>query len=83
MFSQLSSKTEYLIQGITGKEGRRAARWMQTGGARVTAGVTPGHGGEEVNGIPVYSSVAEALQRHPHITVSSIYVPPQFVKTAL
>ncbi len=71
-----------MIQGITGKEGRRAATWMQLGGAQVLAGVSPGHGGEVVEGVPVYDSVAEALQAHPDTTVSSIYVPPKFVKVA-
>lgn len=82
MLFSLSIQTKYLIQGITGKEGRRAATWMQLGGAQVLAGVSPGHGGEVVEGVPVYDSVAEALQAHPDTTVSSIYVPPKFVKVA-
>lgn len=75
----IDEKTIFLIQGITGKEGSRALSWMQKNSVPVAAGVTPGKGGTDVEGIPVYNSVAEALQNHPAINAASIYVPPRFV----
>jgi succinyl-CoA synthetase alpha subunit len=78
----LSTTTQVLIQGITGKEGMRGLAFMRAGGTNVVAGVTPGKGGQEVEGVPVYNSVAEALEHHPEISATSLYVPPQFVKSA-
>lgn len=71
-----------LIQGITGKEGLRSAEWLLAYGAQLTAGVTPGKGGQEVLGVPVYNSVAEAKAAHPELNVSSLYAPPRFVRSA-
>ena len=82
MITALSQNPQILIQGITGKEGQRSLEWLQAYGTQVVAGVTPGKGGQSVNDVPVYNSVAEALQNHPGITVSSIYVPPKFVRSA-
>lgn len=82
-----------MIQGITGKEGMRALEWMSRLDAPVIAGVTPGKGGQTISGItnrageqlpeiPVYSTVSEALEAHPEINASAIYVPPKFVLSA-
>lgn len=78
----ISKNTVYMLQGLTGKEGLRAAEWMQSAGAHIAAGVTPGKGGQRVLGIPVYNSVSDALQAHPEITVTCLYVPPTVVATA-
>ncbi len=78
----INHDTSFLIQGITGKEGRRTLGWMQANNVPVAAGVTPGKGGEEVNGLKVYNSVQEALNEHSQINASSIYVPPKFVLDA-
>jgi len=78
----IDSNTKLLIQGMTGKEGMRALEWAQAYGSVVLAGVTPGKGGQEVNGVPVYNSVAEAISAHPDINASAIYAPPRFVKGA-
>lgn len=78
----IDTNTRLLIQGMTGKEGMRALEWAQAYGTVVLAGVTPGKGGQEVNGIPVYNSVAEALSAHPEINATAIYAPPRFVKGA-
>jgi succinyl-CoA synthetase alpha subunit len=78
----IDATTRLLIQGITGKEGMRALEWAQAYGTAVLAGVTPGKGGQEVNGVPVYNSVAEACAAHPEINASTIYAPPRFVKSA-
>ena len=52
---------------------------MQKAGSKVVAGVTPGKGGQEVFGVPVFSSIAEA----PQVDVSVILVPPKFAKGAI
>lgn len=67
-----------IIQGMTGKEGSRMARWMIASGANVIAGVTPGKGGQEVEGRPIFNSVAEA----PKSDVSCIVVPAAYVLSA-
>ncbi len=71
----VTEKTKVLVQGITGKEGSKVALQMRNYGTKVLAGVTPGKGGQEVHGIPVYNSVSEALENHPTINTSLISVP--------
>ncbi len=78
----IPKKPRVLIQGITGKEGRRALQFMKASQTPVVAGVTPGKGGQLVAGVPVYNSVAEAFSHHPNINVSSLYVPPKFLLSA-
>lgn len=73
---------EVLIQGITGKEGQRTCEWLLASGTKVAAGVTPGKGGQEVMGVPVYNSVAEAIAAHPGISATCIYVPPKMAQGA-
>ena len=51
-------------------------------GTDVVAGVTPGKGGQEVHGVPVYDTVEDALEQHPEINASVVYVPPRFAKDA-
>lgn len=72
-----------LIQGITGKEGLRMARWLSGSGANVCAGVTPGKGGQDVEGCPVFNSVKEALASFPGIEATGIVVPAPYVKSAV
>jgi succinyl-CoA synthetase alpha subunit len=71
----VTDKTRVLIQGITGKEGSKVALQMKNYSTKVLAGVTPGKGGQEVHGIPVYNSISEALENHPGINTSLISVP--------
>lgn len=78
----VNESTTFLIQGITGQEGRKTAVWMRAYGTQVIAGVTPGKGGQEVDGVPVYNAVEEAVLKHPEITATSIYAPSTFVKSA-
>ncbi len=78
----LDKNTKALIQGITGTEGSRAAELMVQYGTKVPAGVTPGKGGQEVHGIPVFNSVKEAKSQHD-INASFVVVPPLFVKSAV
>ncbi|MHC1789718.1 ATP-grasp domain-containing protein [Solidesulfovibrio sp.] len=63
-----------LIQGLTGRAGRAHARRMRAYGVRVVAGVTPFRGGSEVDGTPVYDTVAQAVAGHD-IDLSVVFVP--------
>ncbi len=70
----IDRNTRVLVQGITGREGSFHTRQMLDYGTKVVAGVTPGKGGQEVHGVPVYNSVKEALKEH-EIDASIIFVP--------
>ncbi|MFZ1946979.1 MAG: succinate--CoA ligase subunit alpha [bacterium] len=70
----VGQNTRVVVQGITGRDGRFHAIEMKRYGTRVVAGVTPGKGGEKVEGIPVFNSVAEAV-RKTGANTSVIYVP--------
>ena len=74
--------TKVLVQGITGREASEKVPEMLEYGTDVVAGVTPGKGGQEVHGVPVYDTVKEALEQHPEINASIVYVPPRFAKDA-
>ncbi|MGQ9678004.1 MAG: succinate--CoA ligase subunit alpha [bacterium] len=74
--------TKVLIQGITGRDGSFHARMMKEYGTQVVGGVTPGKGGQEVEGIPVFDSVAEAV-RTTGADASIIFVPAKFSGDAL
>ncbi|RKX68977.1 succinate--CoA ligase subunit alpha [candidate division WOR-3 bacterium] len=78
----IDQKKKVLIQGITGREGRARTRLMLDYGTKVIGGVTPGHGGEEVFGLPVYDTVKEAVEAHGTIDVSVLFVPGPFVRDA-
>ena len=75
--------TKVLVQGITGREASEKVPDMLEYGTDVVAGVTPGKGGQEVEGVPVYDTVDEALDQHPEINTSLIYVPPFAAKDAI
>jgi succinyl-CoA synthetase alpha subunit len=77
----LNKNTRVLIQGITGKAGRTQTRYMLDYGTNIVAGVTPGRGGEIVEGIPVYNTVAEAVEKQ-QAEASVFFVPPAGVKEA-
>ncbi|OGO39066.1 MAG: succinate--CoA ligase subunit alpha [Chloroflexi bacterium RBG_16_57_8] len=77
----LGRDTKVVVQGITGRAGRAQTRWMLDYGTNIVAGVTPGKGGEIVEGIPVYDTVAEAVARHG-VDASVFFVPPPGVKEA-
>lgn len=79
----ISSQTKVLIQGITGKEGAKATRAMLDYHTNVACGVTPGKGGQEVEGKPVFNSIGEAKAQFSDINVSAIYVPPFAAKAAI
>jgi len=71
-----------LVQGITGREGQARAALMKEYGTQVVAGVTPGKGGVDVDGVPVYDTVREAWEEVDQIDISVIFVPAPLVKNA-
>jgi len=77
----LNKKTRVLVQGITGRVGRAQTQWMLDYGTNIVAGVTPGRGGEEVEAIPVYNTVAEAVAKQA-AEASVFFVPAPLVKEA-
>jgi succinyl-CoA synthetase alpha subunit len=80
----IDEKTSVIIQGITGREGSARARFMLEYGTKVVAGVTPGRGGQEVWGIPVYDSVSEVVDEFGQIDATVTFVPgPQLRDAAV
>ncbi len=76
-----------LVQGITGREGQARTRLMLGYGTNVVAGCTPGKAGQEVQGVPVFDTVADAMAHSREhtgadIDISVILVPARFVKNA-
>ncbi len=78
----LNSDSRILVQGMTGSEGTKHTRRMVASGAQVVAGVTPGKGGGDVDGIPVFDDVATAMAQ-TGANVSVVFVPPRFTKGAV
>lgn len=78
----LDKNSKVLVQGMTGSEGTKHTRRMIASGTNVVAGVTPGKGGQEVDGIPVFNSVGEAMAA-TGANVSVVFVPPKFAKAAV
>ena len=75
-------KSRVCVQGITGREGMVRTRLMKDYGTNVVAGVTPGKGGVEVYGVPVFDSVEEAVEKIGQIDISVVFVPAHLVKSA-
>jgi len=78
----VDENTRVVVQGITGNEGMFHTRQMVEYGTRVVAGMTPGKGGQTMDGIPIYNTVLEAVkQSGPN--ASAIFVPPPFAADAI
>ncbi len=78
----IDETTKVVVSGITGRDGSFHAKGMKDYGTKVVAGVTPGKGGQEEHGIPVFNLVSEAVQETGANT-SVIYVPPAFAADAV
>ena len=78
----VDKNTRVVVQGITGKEGSFHTGQMIAYGTRVVAGVTPGKGGTEHEGVPIFDTVAEAVQQ-TGANASVVYVPPPFAADAI
>jgi succinyl-CoA synthetase alpha subunit len=75
----VSGTEKVLVQGMTGRQGSFWTERMLECGTRIVAGATPGKGGQEVHGIPVYDGVAEAAAEH-ELEMSVLFVPPMAAK---
>ncbi|UCF89092.1 MAG: succinate--CoA ligase subunit alpha [bacterium] len=78
----VNKDTRIVVQGITGREGTFHTRQCVQYGSNVVAGVTPGKGGQDMDGIPVFNTVAEAV-RERDANASLIFVPPAFCGDAV
>jgi succinyl-CoA synthetase alpha subunit len=74
--------SKVVVQGITGREGTFHAMRNRAYGTQVVAGVTPGKGGQDVEGVPVFDTVVEAVDA-TRADVSLIFVPPTFAADAI
>jgi succinyl-CoA synthetase alpha subunit len=78
----VNKDTKVIVQGITGSNGLFHTKQMIEYGTQIVAGVTPGKGGTEVEGVPVFNTVAEAVEK-TGANASVIYVPPAFAADAI
>jgi len=78
----INKDPKVVVQGITGREGTLHTASMLGYGTRIVAGVTPGKGGQQVQDIPVYNTVSEAVSNHGADT-SIIFVPAAFTRNAV
>jgi succinyl-CoA synthetase alpha subunit len=80
----LSKETTFIVQGITGREAVNLTKECLDYGSKVVGGVTPGRKGREVHGVPVFDTVAQAVENHGGpIDGSVVTVPPAFTKDAV
>jgi succinyl-CoA synthetase alpha subunit len=78
----VTEDTRLVVQGITGREGSFHALRNRDYGTKVVAGVTPGKGGQDVDGVPVYDTVAAAVAEAGANT-AMVFVPPRFASDAI
>jgi succinyl-CoA synthetase alpha subunit len=78
----VDQSTRLIVQGITGKEGLFHAQGCRDYGTKVVGGVTPGKGGQTIEGFPVFDSV-EAARRSAGCNASLVFVPPPFATDAI
>ena len=78
----VDGNTRVVVQGITGNEGLFHTRQMVEYGTKVVAGMTPGKGGQKIDGIPVFNTVSEAVE-NTNANASAIFVPPAFAADAI
>jgi len=78
----IDENTKVVVQGLTGKEGQFHALRNRAYGTKVVAGTRPGKGGEQVEGIPIFDTVAQAVEATDANT-SLIFVPPPFAADAV
>jgi len=71
-----------LVVGITGKQGQRRSKVMKNMGTKILAGCTPGKGGQEVDGVPVFNSASEAVRSIPELNCAVTFVPASAIRVA-
>lgn len=75
----INDKTKILVQGMTGNQGQFHTGQMLAYGSKIIGGISPGKGGQNVQGVPVYDSIEQAMQVEP-ADASVIFIPARFVK---
>ncbi len=78
----LEKRTKVIVQGITGSEGSFHTLQMLEYGTKIVGGVTPGKGGQDFHGVPIFNTVADAV-KETKATASAIFVPPAFAADAI
>ena len=78
----IDKNTRVVVRGITGSEGRFHTLSMKKYGTNIVAGVTPGKGGQDVEGIPVFDNIEDAVKQEGANT-SIHFVPARFIKPAV
>ena len=78
----INQEKKVIVQGITGREGMARTQLMMGYGTQVVSGVTPGKGGSEVLGVPVFDAVEECFENFGQVDISVIFVPAPLVKDA-
>jgi len=78
----IDENTQVVVQGATGREAILRIKLMQAYGTKVVAGVTPGKGGQVVEGVPIYNTILEAKEQHPGINTSTVFVPARAARLA-
>lgn len=78
----IDQNSRVIVQGITGREGQARTRLMLDYGTKVVGGVTPGKGGSEVLGVPVFDSCRDAVAKLGAIDISVLFVPALAIKDA-
>ena len=78
----VNADTKLVVQGITGREGAFHAGRNKAYGTQVVAGVTPGKGGQDVDGIPVFNTLKDAVEE-TGANAAMVFVPPRFAADAL
>ncbi len=78
----VDENTKVICQGITGKQGMFHTRQAVVYGTKMVGGVTPGKGGQQMDGLPIFNTVAEAVQK-TGANASVVYVPPPYAADAI
>jgi len=79
----ISKDTNFIVQGITGREAVNLTRENLDYGAKIVGGVTPGRAGRDVYGVPVYDCVRDVVEKHGPVEGSIVSVPPGFTRDAV
>ncbi|MEM4884330.1 MAG: succinate--CoA ligase subunit alpha [Saccharolobus sp.] len=78
----MNKNTKVIVQGITGREGSFHTQQMLKYGTKIVAGISPGKGGTQVHGVPVYDTIKEAMKEHD-AEASIIFVPARYAVDAI
>lgn len=77
----IDENTNVIVQGMTGNQGQFHTKQMLAYGTKIVGGISPGKGGQEVLGVPVYDTVSAALEQH-RVDAACLFIPAPFAKDA-